>query len=108
MPDETSTGSAGASHRRRHSSGSSGQQSPLQARAAFLQNRSWESVISFNRAACERGRAQHGLNSETQEALAREWETKRAQVFSLDEPTGISPTLSPEGTLSLFQWKYLC
>lgn len=85
MADETSTGSAGASPRRRHSPGSLGEQSPLQARAAFLKNRGWESVISFNRAACERGRAQHGFNSETQETLAREWEAQRAQVFSLNE-----------------------
>src|SRR5206468_3455404 len=77
--------SAGTPDRRGHSGGSSGEQSPLQARAAFLKNRGWELVISLNRGACARGGAQHGFNRETQEACRREWEEKQRQVLSLDE-----------------------
>ena len=36
--------------------------SPLQTRAAFIQNWDWKSIVSLNSAACERGRAQHGVN----------------------------------------------
>jgi len=85
MSNETSTGPAGASDGRGHHGGSPGEQSPLQARAAFLKNRSWEFVISYNRGACARGSAQHGFNSETQEATAGEWTKKQQEVLSLDE-----------------------
>ena len=53
------------------------EQSPLQARAAFIKNRPWQSVVSFNQGACSRGKAVHGLNSETGEACAEEWESAR-------------------------------
>lgn len=85
MPDETPIGSAGAPDRPGHPGGNSGEQSPLQARAQFLKNRSWEFVVSHNRGTCERGRAQHGFNRETQEAAAREWEEKRNVVLTLIE-----------------------
>src|SRR5712672_356809 len=85
MSDETEIGSAGANDRPGHSGGSAGEQSPLQARAAFLKNRSWELVVGLNRGACARGGAQHGFNRETQEATASEWEAKQQQVLSLAE-----------------------
>jgi hypothetical protein len=85
MPDEAEIGSAGAPDRQRHSRGSSGEQSPLQARAAFLKNRSWELVTSLNRAACTRGGAKYGQNSESHAAVAAEWESSRQRVLSLDE-----------------------
>ena len=85
MPDETPIRPAGASDRSGHPGGSPGEQSPLQARAQFLKNRSWELVIGLNRGACERGRAQHGFNRETQEATAREWEEKRNAILSLED-----------------------
>lgn len=85
MSDETEIGSAGASDRRGHPPGSPGEQSPLQARAAFLKNWGWESIISYNRGACARGSAQHGFNRETQEACRREWEERQQQVCSLAE-----------------------
>ena len=85
MSDETAIGSAGAPDRRGHPRGSSGEQSPLQARAQFLKNRSWELVIGLNRGACARGGAQHGFNRETQETCRREWEEKQQQIASLDE-----------------------
>ncbi len=85
MSDETEIGSAGASDRRGYHRGSSGEQSPLQARAPFLKNRSWELVVSFNRGACARGSAQHGFNRETQETCRREWEEKQPLTLSLNE-----------------------
>ena len=85
MPDETPIGPTGTPDRPGHPGGGSGEQSPLQARAAFIKNRSWELVIGLNRGACARGGAQHGFNRETQEATAREWEEKRNTVLSLEE-----------------------
>ena len=85
MPDETPNRSAGASDRPGHSTGSAGEQSPLQSRAAFLKNRSWELVVGFNQGACARGGAQHGFNRETQEACRREWEEKQPQTLSLED-----------------------
>jgi hypothetical protein len=85
MPDEAETRSAEAPHRGRHSRGSRSDSSPLQTRAAFIKNWDWQSVISINRGACERGRAQHGINSETGAACASDWEEKRQTDFSLLE-----------------------
>jgi hypothetical protein len=85
MSDETAIGPAGAPDGRGHPRGSPGEQSPLQARAAFIKNWSWESVVGYNRGACARGGAQHGFNRETQEACRREWEEKRQQIVSLAE-----------------------
>jgi hypothetical protein len=85
MSDEIEIGSAGATDRPGHSGGSAGEQSPLQARAAFLKNRSWELVIGFNRGACARGGAQHGFNRETQATVASEWTEKQASTLSFAE-----------------------
>src|SRR5438093_2740421 len=85
MNNETASGPAGAPDRRGHHGGSRGEPAPLQSRAHFLKNRSWELVVSLNRGACARGGAQHGFNRETQEATAKEWEEKRRAELSLDE-----------------------
>jgi hypothetical protein len=85
MNDEVAGRPTGAPEERGDPRRSARQQSPLQTRAQFLKNRSWELVISLNRGACARGRAQHGLNPETQEACAREWTTRQQQVLSLEE-----------------------
>jgi hypothetical protein len=85
MSDETANRLARTPERSGHPEGSAGEQSPLQARAAFLKNRSWELVISLNRGACARGGAQHGFNRETQEATAGEWNTKRNTTLTLGE-----------------------
>ena len=85
MADETEIGSAGAPDGRGHPRRGAREQSPLQARAAFLKNRSWEFVVSYNAGACARGGAQHGFNREAQEAVAREWEEKRITLLSLAE-----------------------
>ena len=85
MSDEAETGPAGASDRGRHPPGGGGVGSPLQARAQFLKNWDWHAVVSINRGACERGRAQHGVNSETQAACAADWEILRQQPLTLAE-----------------------
>ena len=85
MRDEIATGSAGASEGGRHQEGRDGISSPLQTRAEFLKNWSWDSVISINQGTCERSRAQHGINSETGVACAKEWEGIRRKTLTLAE-----------------------
>ncbi len=85
MSDETAAGFAGTPEGGGPPGGSPGEQSPLQARAAFIKNWSWESIIGLNRGACARGGAQHGFNRETQAACRREWETRQHQASSLAE-----------------------
>jgi hypothetical protein len=85
MSDETANRPAGAPDGGRPASGSDGLGSPLQARAAFLKNWDWLVVVSINRGACERSRAQHGLNSETAAACAADWEKLRIEILTLGE-----------------------
>ena len=85
MSNETSTGPAGAPDRGRHPQSGGGIGSPLQARAQFLKNWDWQSVIGINRGACERGRAQHGTNSETGSPCAKDWEALGFQTLTLAE-----------------------
>jgi hypothetical protein len=85
MSDETAIGSAGTPDRRGHPQGSPGEQSPLQTRAAFLKNRSWELVVGLNRGACARGGAQHGQNSESFATLEAEWRKIQPEIRSLAE-----------------------
>src|ERR1043166_6045187 len=85
MSNEIEAGSAGAPERGGHPPSRGAISSPLQARAAFIKNWGWQSVISINRGACQRGRAQHGINSETGSACAEEWETFRNQMLTLAE-----------------------
>ncbi len=85
MSYETSHGSAEASDDGGRGAGGAGEQSPLQARAAFFENWSWESVASVNQRLCARGGAQFGYNSESAEAAGRRWEATRAEVTSLGE-----------------------
>jgi hypothetical protein len=85
MNDETALGSAGTSDGRGYRGGSPREQSPLQARAAFLHHRSWDSIISLNRGACARGGAQHGLNSEVGAACEIRWSEHQEKILSLCE-----------------------
>ena len=85
MSDETPNRSAGAPDRSGHSGRGGGDSSPFQARAAFIKNWDWESVVRINRGTCERGGAQHGINSEAGRACAAEWETQRTRVVTLSE-----------------------
>jgi hypothetical protein len=85
LKNETAIGPAGAPERGGHPPGGTGLGSPFQARAQFFKNWDWQFVISVNRGACERGRAQHGTNSETREACASEWESFRPQALTLGQ-----------------------
>jgi hypothetical protein len=85
MSDEAEIGPAGAPDDGRHPPGGGGIGSPLQTRAHFLKNWDWHAVISINRGTCQRGRAQHGINSETGAACAADWEILRSQALSLCE-----------------------
>ncbi|MGH8248558.1 MAG: hypothetical protein ACREUU_19240 [Gammaproteobacteria bacterium] len=85
MGNEAETGSAGASDGGGHHGRSPGEQSPLQARAAFIQNWDWQLITSLNRGACERGRALHGINSEAGRTCEAEWEASRPRIFTLGE-----------------------
>jgi hypothetical protein len=85
MSHETPTGSAGGTDGGGHPPGGGDIGSPLQTRAKFLKNWDWHAVIGINRGACERGRTQHGINSEAGTACAAEWEILRFQVLTLDE-----------------------
>lgn len=85
MADETANRSAGKADSGDGSRGRGGEHSPLQARAAFIQNWSWESVVGFNKGACERGKAQHGNNSETHAQVRGEWEETQGKSLTLLE-----------------------
>ncbi|WP_131989228.1 hypothetical protein [Chthoniobacter flavus] len=85
MADETAPRPAETPHGGGRGGGDHREQSPLQARAAFFENWSWELVIGFNRTACARGRAQHGLNPEAEGACCADWESRRSCEISLGE-----------------------
>lgn len=85
MADEAAHRPAETPDRRRHSGGSGGDGSPLQARAVFIANWDWQSVVRINCGTCARVGAQHGLNSETSGACAQEWEVCRHEVLTLAE-----------------------
>jgi len=85
MNNETPIGPAGAPDGGRHPQSGGGIGSPLQTRAQFLNHWDWQSVIGINRGACERGRAQHGVNSETGSACAKDWEALGSQTLTLAE-----------------------
>jgi len=85
MSDETANRSARTPDRERSAPGGDGLDSPLQARAAFLKNWDWLVVVSINRGACERSRAQHGINSETGAACAADWEKFHTKTLTLGE-----------------------
>jgi hypothetical protein len=85
MDDEAANRFAGTPDSGRPVSGGDGLGSPLQTRAAFLKNWDWLAVVSINRGACERSRAQHGINSETGAACAADWEKLRLETLTLGE-----------------------
>ena len=88
MSDEATNRFAGTSDGGRSASGGDGVGSPLQTRAAFLKNWDWLAVVGINRGACERSRAQHGINSETGAACAADWEKLRVETLTLGETLG--------------------
>jgi hypothetical protein len=85
MPDEAANRSARKTDSGTRAGGRGGEHSPLQARAAFIQNWSWQSIVGFNQGACERGKAKHGDNSETHEKVRVEWEEARQKSLTLLE-----------------------
>ena len=85
MGNEAPHGPSKIRDAKRGDEGSAGEQPPLQTRAAFLQNWHWESVVRLNRGVCERGRAQHGKNSESFAAVEKDWEERRLLEATLDE-----------------------
>ena len=85
MPDETPNRPGPVRDPGGGAQGSAGEQSPLRARAAFLANWDWESVIRHNRGVCERGRAQHGTNSESFAAVGEEWQQRRRLEATLGD-----------------------
>jgi hypothetical protein len=85
MSDEAANRPARTSDSGRPASSGDGLGSPLQTRAAFLKNWDWLAVVSINRGACERSRAQHGTNSETGAACAADWEKLRLEILTLAE-----------------------
>lgn len=85
MPDETPTRPSGTPDDGGHRRGGAGEQSPLQARAAFFKNWNWQSVTDLNGRLCARGGAQHGVNSESGAAAGASWEAGRGVERSLAE-----------------------
>src|SRR5258708_11293861 len=102
MSHEAPIGPAGAPDGRGHPGGSPREQSPLQARAQFLKNRSWELVVSLNRGACARGGAQHGKNSESYATLEAEWRRRQTEVSSLNETIEFLPACHRRAPFLLF------
>lgn len=85
MPDEAAHRPAEKADSRDAQGERYDEHSPLQTRATFIRNWDWQSIIGLNRAACERGRAQHGYNQETHEKISRQWEETREQALTLLE-----------------------
>ena len=85
MPDETPSRSGQAADSGGLPGGSPGEQSPLQGRAEFFPNGSWELVVSLNRGACTRGSAQHGPNPEAAGAVEAGWRGKAGIACTLNE-----------------------
>jgi hypothetical protein len=85
MSDETPIRPSGKADARNADEKRVGEQSPLQSRAAFVKNWDWQLVVSLNRGACERGRAQFGNNSETHERVRQKWEEARQRELSFGE-----------------------
>jgi hypothetical protein len=83
MGNEAPHGPSKKADSRDDAGGGGDEQSPLRTRAAFIENWSWELIVSLNRGACERGRAQHGYNQETHQKVQRLWEETRPQELTL-------------------------
>ncbi len=83
--NETEAGSAGAPDDRGRGEGSAGDGSPFQARAAFLTNWNWQSVVCINQGACSRGQAQHGFGSEAGAACEESWRLGHTREQTLAE-----------------------
>ena len=88
MSDETPVRPGQEGDPRDGGGGGAGEPAPLQARAALLENWSWESVVRLNERLCSAGRAQHGKNSETHARCEQDWiegrQVERSLLETLD------------------------
>lgn len=64
---------------------SGGAAARLEARAALLRSWNWESVVKFNRGACERGFTRHAPNPESIELVRQRWEQTCHRELTLAE-----------------------
>jgi len=85
MSDETSLRPGDESNAENGAGGSAGESASLQARAPFLQNWDWQSIVRINERLCRGGRAQHGKNSETHARCEDEWTQGSGKARSLLE-----------------------
>jgi len=85
MSDEAEIRSGRESHPGDGDGERSGQQSPLQGRAAFIKDWDWQYVADLNRGSCERGKAQFGNNSEAHGRVRQLWDASRPQILTLGE-----------------------
>jgi hypothetical protein len=85
MSDETEIRSGGEADAGNGDGERSGEQSPLQGRAAFIKNWGWQFVTSFNRGSCDRGKAQFGHNPEAHDRIRQRWEAIHTQAMTLGE-----------------------
>src|SRR5438477_5362103 len=85
MSDETEIRPGGEDHAGDAHGECSGEQSPLQGRAAFIKNWEWQLVTGLNRGSCDRGKALHGPNSETHERVRQRWEERRPHELTLGQ-----------------------
>ena len=85
MPDETEIRPGGEADAGDGDGERAGQQSPLQGRAAFINNWDWQFITSLNRGSCDRGKAQFGNNSEAHDRIRQRWDSVRAQSMTLGE-----------------------
>lgn len=83
MPDEIPSRPSQTASASGHRGECGEEQSPLQSRAAFLENWDWQFIISLNQRACERGHAKHGVNSETFSACQQAWQEIHSQELTL-------------------------
>ncbi len=88
MSDEAALRPGDESDAKDGAPGSAGEPASLQARAPFLANWNWQSVVGINERLCRGGRAQHGKNSETYARSEKEWDEgsgkERTLVQTLD------------------------
>src|ERR1039458_9297117 len=85
MSDEIEIRSGGRDHAGDAHGKRSGEQSPLQGRAAFIKNWNWQLITGLNRGSCDRGKALYGHNPETHEKVRLRWETRQKQELTLAE-----------------------
>jgi hypothetical protein len=85
MPDEAPHRPGDESNAQDGAGGGAGEPASLQARAPFLKNWNWQSIVRINERLCRGGRAQHGKNSETHARCEEEWRGGSGKERTLPE-----------------------